>query len=59
MPSALCWAKTTRPFHPHDDRTVRLALHHTVDAGFGYDVIIDAWWTRLVTHPRHLSPRMP
>jgi hypothetical protein len=37
----------TRPFHPHDDRIVSLALHHTIDAGIAHDVIIDAWWARL------------
>ena len=37
----------TRPFHPHDDRVVSLALHHTIDTGIAHDVIIDAWWTRL------------
>jgi hypothetical protein len=36
-----------RPSHPHDDRIVSLALHHTIDARIGRDVIIDAWWTRL------------
>jgi hypothetical protein len=35
----------TRPFHPHDDRIVSLALHHTIDADIARDVIIDAWWT--------------
>jgi len=35
----------TRLFHPHDDRIVSLALHHTIDAGIARDVIIDAWWT--------------
>jgi hypothetical protein len=37
----------TRPFHPRDDRIVSLGLHHTIDTGIGYDVIIDAWWTSL------------
>jgi len=37
----------TRPFHPHDDRIVSLALHHTIDTGIAHDVTIDAWWTRL------------
>jgi len=37
----------TRPFHPHDDRIVSLALHHTIDPGIAHDVIIDARWTRL------------
>ena len=37
----------TQPFHPHDDRIVRLGLHHTIDTGIAHDVIIDAWWTRL------------
>jgi hypothetical protein len=37
----------TQPFHPHDDRIVSLGLHHTLDAGIGHDVIIDAWWTSL------------
>ena len=37
----------TRPFHPHDDRIVSLALHHTIDTGIAHDVIIDAWWTSL------------
>lgn len=32
----------TRPFHPHDDRIVRLGLHHTIDTGLAHDVIIDA-----------------
>jgi hypothetical protein len=36
-----------RPFHPRDDRIARLGLHHTIDAGIAYDVIICAWWTRL------------
>jgi hypothetical protein len=35
----------TRPFHPHDDRIVRLGLHHTIGTGIAHDVIIDAWWT--------------
>ena len=37
----------TRPFHPHDDRIVSLALHHTTGTGIAHDVIIDAWWKRL------------
>jgi hypothetical protein len=37
----------TRPFHPHGHRVVSLGLHHSIDAGLAYDVIIDAWWTRL------------
>jgi len=37
----------TRPFHPHDDRIVSLALHHSIDPGTAHDVIIDARWTRL------------
>jgi hypothetical protein len=37
----------TRPFHPHDDRIVSLALHHTIDTGIAHDVIIDAWWRHL------------
>ena len=37
----------TRPFHPHDDRIVSLALHHTIGTGIAHDVIIDAWWTSL------------
>ena len=37
----------TRPFHPHDDRIVSLALHHTTGTSIAHDVIIDAWWTRL------------
>jgi hypothetical protein len=37
----------TRPFHPHHERIVSLALHHTIDTGIAHDVIIDAWWTRL------------
>jgi hypothetical protein len=36
-----------RPFHPHDDRIVSLALHHTIAPGIAHDVIIDARWTRL------------
>jgi hypothetical protein len=36
----------TRPFHPHDDRIVSLALHHTIDTGIARDVIIDARWAR-------------
>jgi hypothetical protein len=36
-----------RPFRPHDDRIVSLALHHTIDTGIAHDVIIDARWTRL------------
>jgi hypothetical protein len=36
-----------RPFRPHDDRIVSLALHHTIDPGIARDVIIDARWTRL------------
>jgi hypothetical protein len=36
-----------RPFHPHDDRVVSLGLHHTIDTGMAYDVIIEAWWTSL------------
>ena len=36
-----------RPFCPHDDRIVSLALHHTVDTGIAHDVIIEAWWTSL------------
>ncbi len=34
----------TRPFCPHDDRIVRLDLHHTIDTGIADDVIIHAWW---------------
>ena len=37
----------TQPFHPHEDRIVSLALHHTIDTGIARDVIIDAWWSRL------------
>ena len=36
-----------RPYHPHLDRIVSLGLHHTIDAGIGHDVLIDAWWTHL------------
>src|SRR5215468_9016540 len=36
-----------RPFCPHEDRIVSLALHHSIDTGIAHDVIIDAWWTRL------------
>ena len=36
-----------RPFCPHDDRIVSLSLHHAIDPGIAYDVIIDAWWTSL------------
>jgi len=36
-----------RPFHPHDDRIVSLALHHTIDTAIAHDVIIGAWWTSL------------
>jgi hypothetical protein len=34
-----------RPFHPRDDRIVRLGLHQHVTSGIGHYVIIDAWWT--------------
>ena len=34
-----------RPFHPRDDRILRLGLHHHVTGGIGHDVTIDAWWT--------------
>jgi hypothetical protein len=37
----------TQPFHPHDDRIVSLALHHTTGTSNARDVIIDVWWTRL------------
>ena len=37
----------SRPFQPHDDRIVSLALHHTIDPGIAQDVIIDARWTCL------------
>jgi hypothetical protein len=37
----------TRPFCPHDDRIVRLGLHHAIDPGMAHDLIISAWWTRL------------
>jgi hypothetical protein len=37
----------TQPFHPHDDRIVSLALHHTTGTSIAHDVIIDAWWARL------------
>jgi hypothetical protein len=37
----------TRPFHPHDDRIVSLALHQTTGTSVAHDVIIHAWWTRL------------
>jgi hypothetical protein len=33
-----------RPFHPRDDRIVRLGLHHHITGGIGHDVIVDAWW---------------
>jgi hypothetical protein len=33
-----------RPFHPNDDRIVRLGLHHQISTGIGHDVHIDAWW---------------
>jgi hypothetical protein len=36
-----------RPFSPHDDRIVSLSLHHAIDPGIAYDVIIEAWWTSL------------
>src|ERR1700727_1450599 len=29
-----------RPFHPDDDRVVRLGLHHSVDTAIAHDVII-------------------
>ena len=35
-----------RPFHPFDDRVTCLSLHHHIDGGIGYDVIIDGIWTR-------------
>jgi hypothetical protein len=34
-----------RPFHPHNDRIIRLGLHDHVISGMGHDVIIDARWT--------------
>jgi hypothetical protein len=33
-----------QPFHPRDDRTTSLGLHHHVTSGIGHDVVIDAWW---------------
>jgi hypothetical protein len=36
-----------RPFNPHDDRILNLGLHHHINTGIGYDVIIDAWWQNL------------
>ncbi|HET8684383.1 MAG TPA: hypothetical protein VFM54_21290 [Micromonosporaceae bacterium] len=32
-------------FHPNDDRIVDLAMHHSVDAALGHDVVVEAWWT--------------
>lgn len=33
-----------RPFHPRDDRIVRLGLHRRVDATMGWDVLLGVWW---------------
>jgi hypothetical protein len=45
----------SRPFHPHDDRIVSLGLHHTIDTGIAHDVIIGAWWNRLLLTPPPLA----
>ena len=37
-----------RPFHPNDDRITSLGLHTDVNTAIGHDVIITAWWTKLV-----------
>jgi hypothetical protein len=33
-----------RAFHPNDDRITSLGLHHSVAAGLGHDVVIEARW---------------
>jgi hypothetical protein len=33
-----------RPFHPSDDRIVRLAFHRSIDEHIGNDVEIGVWW---------------
>ena len=33
-----------RPYRPHDDRIVSLALHRGLDESLGHDVVITAWW---------------
>ncbi|MGI5254060.1 hypothetical protein [Actinacidiphila glaucinigra] len=33
-----------RPYRPHDDRIVSLALHRALDESLGHDVVITAWW---------------
>jgi hypothetical protein len=37
-----------RPFHPRDDRIVRLALHRAVDPTLGNRVQIGVWWRKPV-----------
>ncbi|MET9875205.1 hypothetical protein ABZZ36_11355 [Actinacidiphila glaucinigra] len=33
-----------RPYRPHDDRIVGLALHRALDESLGHNVVITAWW---------------
>ncbi|MFI8183384.1 hypothetical protein ACIF70_23095 [Actinacidiphila glaucinigra] len=33
-----------RPYRPHDDRIVRLALYRALDESLGHDIVIAAWW---------------
>lgn len=34
----------SRPFHPKDDRIVRLGLHRVVDSSVGWSVDLGVWW---------------
>jgi hypothetical protein len=41
-----------RPFHPRDDRVVRLGLHRVVDPSAVHDVAIGVWWRTLHVEAR-------
>ncbi|MFF7208973.1 hypothetical protein ACFZAU_00375 [Streptomyces sp. NPDC008238] len=36
-----------RPYRPHDDRIVSLALHRVLDESIGHDLVVTAWWRTL------------
>lgn len=46
-----------KPFHPQDDRVIRLGLHRVVDDELGNQIELGVWWRSLSVSPRVLGPR--
>ena len=44
MGPVLGYASQTNPYHPNDDRIVRLQMHKHLDKSLEYDVEITMWW---------------